>query len=721
MIRRLVSVLAIAAMAPLILATSSHAVTAPAWTASNAGGGGALNSPVVSASGAWAVGSDLSGSYVSTTKGGAWSAIGSAVGLPQTHVSAQAFHADGRLFLGTDDGLFITNTARTKVTKTLWAKYIAAIAMTSDPNVVYAVAQADWNQLKPQVWRSPNGGANWEQIATDLPQDLRITAIRVHPADPKAIMVVSAEGRWPENQPIPSRVYLSNNQGRNFSRVDPNAGEVYDVRYDLTSPNRVWLTTGVGSGGALYRSENAGWTWTRVSTGRSGAIWLDKTNAARIRLVEVTAHDANDAAGGVWQSTNSGASFSQFGSLKNWAKHWPGWDWSYAESFQGLLQTIGFSDTDPNVAIWVTTQWAFASTDGGKTFRSAMGSQVAGGGFHSTGLDNIVPFGVAPSPADPKRIYSYNWDIGCQRSDDAGGSWKNCNQTWLGSVRLSEWEENNGGDVYSMAADPTRRDTVWAAMTADKSGNAARLVRSDKAGETGSWMISDWELPRATYVGGLSIMPGSPTTARVMFVVADGSVYRSTNDGWNWAWVNGCQMAGTSDCEFTWAVGNGVVFAGGGAGLFRSTADGAAGTWTKVGGTTLEGDPWAKAWWLDWYKGVSDVAVDPRNANRIWVTKFGDGLYRSDNGGTSFVRVKADQFIRAVLVEPTGKLWTGSSSATYHGGWQAGSNGAMTSTDDGRTWTAANEGLAWPFVLDLARASDGTIWGAHAGLGNIKR
>jgi hypothetical protein len=703
---------------PLLVHRSIAAATdgPPIWRTTNAGGGGALNSPVIdAATGAWAVGSDLSGAYLSTDEGVTWRVLGAAQGLSETHVSALAFGAESRLLIGTERGVDIASPTGDEVVHVADIGYVVALAPAADSTIVYAVAHPSWDQLAPEVWRSEDGGWTWEPIPTDLPSDLRITAARVHPTDPSALLVVSAEGRWPEGVEIANRVYLSENAGATFTRVDPDRGEVYDVRYDLSSPNRVWLTVGTGSGGQLLRSDDAGWSWTEVSDGRSGAIWLDPHEPNRIRLLEVTGHGYGDPASGLWESADGGSTFWSASAMEEWDTHWPGWSWSYAESFQGLLQTVSFSETDSEAALWVTTQWAFSSVDG-RTFRSALGTTSATG-FHSAGLDNVVPYGVAPSPVDGQRVYSYNWDIGCQRSDDGGWSWQPCNQTWVDGVRVSAWESDNGGDLMTLAPDPTRVDVVWASMAPDRYGAGTRLVRSDAAGESGTWVLSDAGLPPANYLAGLSVDPSSPAHQRRLFVVADGAVYRSVDDGWTWSRVEGCAPEGVSGCQATWIGGPGVLFAGGGAGLFRSDNGGEPGSWTPIGGSFLDGDPWIVAPWEDGFAGVADVFVSPTSAASVWVARFGDGLYHSHDGGDSFDRVREDHLIRTVTVTSDGRVWTGSSSATFHGGWAPDSTGVLVSGDEGATWERAGDGLAWPLVLDLEVGPDGVLWSANAGLG----
>lgn len=97
----------IALAAADLFATSAHA--ALRWTPSGPGGGGALASPSVSATGSTVIiGSDLGGAYRSTDGGISWTVIGAGNRLYSTHVDAVVDHPslDGTVFLGTDNGVY---------------------------------------------------------------------------------------------------------------------------------------------------------------------------------------------------------------------------------------------------------------------------------------------------------------------------------------------------------------------------------------------------------------------------------------------------------------------------------------------------------------------------------------------------------------------------------------------------------------------------------------
>ncbi len=109
---------------------------------------------------------------------------------------------------------------------------------------------------------------------------------------------------------------------------------------------------------------------------------------------------------------------------------------------------------------------------------------------------------------------------------------------------------------------------------------------------------------------------------------------------------------------------------------------------------------------------IGNVTVDPSNPHRIWVgtgedvggrhVGFGDGIYRSDDAGKTWVKkgLEESQHISTILVHPNdsntvwvavqGPLWT-----------KGGQRGFFMTTDGGETWEKTLGGGEWTGVSDI--------------------
>ncbi|HEY9385140.1 MAG TPA: hypothetical protein VIP80_16635 [Gemmatimonadales bacterium] len=109
---------------------------------------------------------------------------------------------------------------------------------------------------------------------------------------------------------------------------------------------------------------------------------------------------------------------------------------------------------------------------------------------------------------------------------------------------------------------------------------------------------------------------------------------------------------------------------------------------------------------------IGTIAIDPNNPLVVWVGSgennsqrsvgYGDGVYRSTDGGRSWsnVGLKASNHIGKILIDPR------NSSVVYVSAmgplWSAGGDrGVYKTTDGGKTWTQALKGDEWTGAYDL--------------------
>jgi hypothetical protein len=133
---------------------------------------------------------------------------------------------------------------------------ITTIAVAPSNTQVIYVGTDDAN-----VWVTTNGGGNWTQINTGLP-DRWVTRVAVDPyAD--SIVYVTFSGHY-VSSPLP-HIYRSTNYGNTWQAISSNLpeGPINDVIVDPMNPSVLYVGTDVG----IYSSENLGDNWMPLGTG----------------------------------------------------------------------------------------------------------------------------------------------------------------------------------------------------------------------------------------------------------------------------------------------------------------------------------------------------------------------------------------------------------------------------------------------------------------------
>jgi photosystem II stability/assembly factor-like uncharacterized protein len=312
------------------------------------------------------------------------------------------------------------------------------------------------------------------------------------------------------------------------------------------------------------------------------------------------------------------------------------------------------------------------------------------GGYTWTPISDELPVltigAIALDPADPDVIYlgtgeanahSFSWfGMGLYKSTDAGVTWEykgledtryiarivvdpmNSNRVWVAGTGslfgtnpergiyrsldagetwdlvLAVTDSTSGTDV---AVDPTRPDTVYAAMWErvrgltyrQSAGPSSGIYRSYDGGD--SWTELTSGLPSGSDVGriGLSVSRSNPQVIYAIYADHPGyfaGVYKSTNGGDSWAQTN------DTDLES----------------LYSS---------------------------FGWYFG--QVRVDPGNSSRVFA--MGVPMYRTENGGASWSEVGSSMHVdhHAMDFDPT----------DYSRIVEGNDGGIYLSTDQGDTWS----------------------------------
>ncbi|HEU4632000.1 MAG TPA: glycosyl hydrolase [Gemmatimonadaceae bacterium] len=199
------------------------------------------------------------------------------------------------------------------------------------------------------------------------------------------------------------------------------------VAVSETNPDIVYIGMGeaeirgnILAGDGVYKSTDAGKTWTHVGFHDSDAIAkirVHPTNPDIVFVASFGKYGVPSEERGLYKSTDGG---------KTWKRV------LYRDAKTGAVEVV-FDRTNPNVmdaALWEAfrNEWQmssggpgsglFKSTDGGETW-----TELTRNPGLPSGVDGKI--GVAVSPADPNRVYALieNANGGLFRSDDAGATW----------------------------------------------------------------------------------------------------------------------------------------------------------------------------------------------------------------------------------------------------------------------------------------------------------
>lgn len=224
---------------------------------------------------------------------------------------------------------------------------------------------------------------------------------------------------------------------------------------------------------------------------------------------------------------------------------------------------------------------------------------------------------------------------------------------------------------------------------------------------------------------------GVPSQPNVFyFAQVNGGVFKSTDFGRTWQPIFDDQPTGSVGAIAVAISDPNVIYVGSGEGLHRpdlSVGDGiykstdAGKTWTHLG--------------LRDGQQVTQIAIDPRNADRVFVAVGGHpygpneerGIYRSVDGGKTFEKVLyKDENTGAadVQLDPAhpeivyAALWESREGPWENSTWNGTNGGIFKSADGGTTWTQLRNGLPDAIVqanLAVAPSSPNTLFAAVRG------
>src|SRR6266550_3327894 len=309
------------------------------------------------------------------------------------------------------------------------------------------------------VWKTIDAGRTWLPVFDDQPV-ASIGALAVAPSAPDVIYVGSGESTLRDSVGFGNGVYKSTDAGRTWTHVGlPETHHIGKIAVDPRNPDIVFVAAighlyAANPERGLYRSRDGGRTWQKV-------LYKDENVGAVEVVIDPT--DARVVYAGLWNTRR------------------PPW-FTYAPT------------NGPGGGI-------HKSTDGGSTWRQLTAGLPAAG-IGRTGIaiapsnprrvyavvDCLVPDPNAPAPPPPapgRPAASPPGQGGVFRSDDAGATWRRV------STDTALW--GRGWYFEKIAVDPKDADIVYVPNVAVNRSRDGGAVAVRARGKFAQISQRDWE------------------------------------------------------------------------------------------------------------------------------------------------------------------------------------------------------------------------------------
>jgi photosystem II stability/assembly factor-like uncharacterized protein len=564
-----------------------------------------------------------------------------------------------------------------------------------NPDVVLVAALGHIFGPNPErgVFRSEDGGRTWLR-ALFVDENTGAVDLAADPTDPSVVYAATWQVRnypWlayfhPERGPG-SGVFKSTDGGKTWKRLSGGewptgplgriglaaaaGGRVYAVVVMRTRAGTLRRTGETSAGGGLFRSDDGGTTWKRVSQ----EDWLESDYFARLTVDPGNPDRVYAMGRSVRRSDDGGRTFQI-------VKGAPGGD-----DYHSLW--INPRQTD-HMAV-ASDQGTSVSVNGGRTWSTWFNQPT--GQFYHLATDDRFPYW----------IYSGQQDSGtvgiASRSD-------------YGALSYREWHPVGGEERGYEIPDPADPETVYG------TGLGGDLTRFDA--RTGQVAAISPHLEstygkrptdvkyRYTWIAPLAVSPRPP---HALFAASQ-YLWRSADRGHSWTMV-GPDLTGavpdTKGCGDEVSIRNarpcgfGVIFSialspssddeiwiGTDDGRIQTTRDGGK-AWRDV--TPVGLSPWSK---------VSTLDIPPFDAGTVYAAidrqrldDFTPHVYRTHDGGQTWTEIVAglprDGFVSVVRADPVrrGLLYAGTDT------------GVFVSFTDGEEWQPLQLNLPTTWVRDL--------------------
>jgi photosystem II stability/assembly factor-like uncharacterized protein len=561
-----------------------------------------------------------------------------------------------------------------------------------NPDVVYVGAQGHTFAPNPErgVYRTTDGGKNWKKILFRN-DSTGVTDLAMDPADPKVLYAAFWQaGRKPwmlSSGGAGSGIFKTTDGGDNWKEITRNPGMPkgiignIGITVSAAMPARVWAIIENDSGG-VYRSDDAGATWTRMNWERKlrqrawyySRIFADPKDSNTVYVLNTS----------IWRSRDGGRTFSRVRD-----PHGDNHDlWIAADNPQRMINS---NDGGANV-----------STNGGQSWTA---QSFATAQFYHVSTTTDFPYWVCGAQQDNTSL--------CGPSANPGG------------IHYGDWKNGGGCESGYVVSRPDQPNIVFAGCYG---GFISRTdLRTGFQKDVSPWPVNPLGHPssdiqyRMQWTTPIAISPHDPN---VLYVGAN-VLFKSTDEGMSWKAISpdltrhdpatlgpsggpitkdqtGVETYGTIFTIAESPKEKGTIWTGSDDGYIQITRDG-GGKWTNVTPKDL-GD----------FTRISLIEASPHAAgtayvaaNRYQLDDMRPYIFATYDYGKTWKRldagIGANEFVRVVREDPVrkGMLYAG----TERGVW--------VSFDDGGHWQRLQRNLPPVPVHDLVIKDNDLVIATH--------
>lgn len=535
------------------------------------------------------------------------------------------------------------------------------------------------------IYRTVDGGKNWERV---LYKDENTGAIQVS-FDPNnanilyADMWAGRQGPWENGQwnGSESGLYKSTDGGNTWKKLTKGLPTTEQglgrIGFGIapTNSNRLYATVDAGRYGGIYRSDDAGESWTLMSG--DGRYWGRGSDFAEVKIDPTNADIVYSANVVTWKSVDG-------------AKTWTG--------FRGApggddYHRIWINPNDPKIMLIAADQGAIVTVNGGETFSSWYNQPTAQ--FYHVNTDNSFPYNV----------------YGGQQESGSVGIASRGND---GQVTFREWHPVGVEEYGYVAPDPLDPNIIY----------GGKITKYDK--RTGQVQNIAPEAVRSGKYRFLRTAPVlfSPVDPRTLYF-AGNVIFKTTTGGDSWqvispdlsreSWDIPPSVGIYTSGDLKQMPRRGVVYtiapsfkdintiwAGTDDGLIHLTRDGGK-NWKNLTPPAITS--WSKISLME--ASHTDVNTAYAAVNRIRCDDMHPYIYKTNDAGKTWKLITngipSYEPVNVVREDPKrkGLLFAGSENAVY------------VSFDDGEHWQSLRLNMPATSIRDLVIKDDDLVLGTH--------